>query len=260
MRRKVWIDAGHGGYDSGAIGNNQTEKHNVLTVSLMAKEGLERCGCEVGLTRSDDTFVGLTERCNMANIWGAEVFVSIHNNSEDDPQAHGIETYALTEQYNKLAKDVHSSLLATGLHTRDRGIKYANFAVLRQTKMNACLVELGFISNSEDAQIMKDNYRNHAEAIVRGVCTNLGIEYVPVPEVSPDQVYYIQTGGFGAKEVAQKNLECLKHLSNWYLELVEVTPNDWAIKTGGFTGESKVKAKMLGLQEITNWWMVYCVE
>lgn len=216
MGKRVWIDCGHGGYDSGATGNGRKESDNVLQAGLKLKYKLEALGFTVGMTRTTDVFVGLNERCTMANNWGADVFISIHNNSADDPQAHGLETYALAEQYNGLACKVHSALINSGAHTRDRGVKYSNFRVLKGTVAPACLVELGFISNSEDAGIILNRMDTHVDSMAKGICDYFGIAFSANEDTTK---YCIKTGWFNGKAMAEKQAQMLRDTYGWYVDV-----------------------------------------
>jgi N-acetylmuramoyl-L-alanine amidase len=93
---KIVIDPGHGGHDTGTIGpNGLLEKDLVLDVAKRLGKQLERLGAEVVYTRTDDTFIPLETRTAIANQEQADLFVSIHANSSDDPDARGVETYYL---------------------------------------------------------------------------------------------------------------------------------------------------------------------
>jgi N-acetylmuramoyl-L-alanine amidase len=173
--RFIAIDAGHGGKDTGAI-NQQVgvnEKTVTLAISLKLKKVLEDRGHRVRMTRSDDTFIELTRRAEIANNAGAEIFVSIHCNSAETPTAAGIETYHHTNSTNGrvLATKIHEKLIAAFSSHANRGVKSANFVVLQQTQMPACLVETEFISNNQQAQFLKDpnNQQKIATAIAEGI-------------------------------------------------------------------------------------------
>jgi N-acetylmuramoyl-L-alanine amidase len=94
---KIVVDAGHGGHDTGTIGpNGLQEKDLVLDVALKLGKLLEeKLGAEVVYTRDDDTFIPLETRTAIANKEQADLFISIHANSSDDPSARGVETYYL---------------------------------------------------------------------------------------------------------------------------------------------------------------------
>lgn len=176
---KVYLDAGHGGWDPGAVGNGLVEKEIALDIALRTKYKLERNGIEVMMTRTDDytpvngnKSADLTARCNKANSWGADAFVSIHI---DAGGGTGIESFIYTGvSHSKLQDMMHMEISNVANHygLRDRGKKKENFAVLRQTKMEAVLVEAGFIDNEHDAEIIrKDSYReDYANALAKGLC------------------------------------------------------------------------------------------
>lgn len=167
----VCIDAGHGGKDPGAESGGVQEKDIALTVAL--KVGARLKDCEVIYTRTEDVYVGLSERALIANQAKADLFVSIHCNSVDDESAHGMEVYVHASRSaasKRAASAIYDRLLpASGL--RGRGVKADNFAVLRETKMPAVLIELGFISNSGDRAKLTDSawQDDAAKAIADGI-------------------------------------------------------------------------------------------
>lgn len=187
---KICIDAGHGGKDPGAIGSKRTEeKKHVLDMCKMAGEYAENQGFKVVYTRTEDIFVSLSRRAQIANENNCDVFVSIHNNSFKDPKANGMETWSYpgSNEGLKLSKIVEKEVvIASGL--RDRGCKTARFAVLRRSNMPAILVEVGFISNPyEERLLMKADFKSKiAEAIVKGICNYFGLVYKPFnSEIDP---------------------------------------------------------------------------
>ena len=91
---KVFLDAGHGGKDPGALGNGLKEKDINLSVTLKVGNILKNHGVNVGYSRTTDVFLELADRASKANNFGADVFVSIHCNAFDDPSAKGVETYS----------------------------------------------------------------------------------------------------------------------------------------------------------------------
>lgn len=160
MRRKsmtkIWIDAGHGGKDSGATGNGLVEKNWVLAIAKQLQTELVNAGFEVGMTRTNDTFLELSERAKKANHFKADLFLSIHFNAGG---GKGYEDYIYTSTPAKTAeiqKTIHKNVIAriTKHDMRDRGMKKANFAVLRETAMDAILLEAGFCDTT-DATILK---------------------------------------------------------------------------------------------------------
>ena len=164
----VTVDPGHGGSDSGAVYNttNTTfyEKDINLNVSLILAEILEDDGMNVVLTRNGDYNVSLSQRVSIANGNNTELFVSIHSNAETTGTASGFEVYYW--YYNSTLYSTKGLKLATlidkELEVRiplpNRGVKGANFYVLRNTRMPASLVELGFGTNPYDLEILVNPY------------------------------------------------------------------------------------------------------
>lgn len=179
---KIVIDPGHGGSDPGAVGpNGLKEAHVNLAVALKVAEKLRKAGVEVKLTRTSDVFIDLQPRCDIANSSGADYFVSIHCNSARTPEAKGTETYCYKfgGQGEVLAKAIQAELLAATGRT-NRGVKTANFYVLRRTNMPAVLTELAFISNPEEECLLADpGYQEKcADAIAKGISKVIGIQAI----------------------------------------------------------------------------------
>lgn len=155
---KILIDPGHGEHDPGAIGRHSKEKDNVLKVAKRLKTLLESHGHTVRLSRSTDVFLTLSDRAKMANNWGADFFVSLHNNAATS-NASGFETFIhngpVQSKTLEFQNAIHNAIIS-GVGIQDRGKKRANFAVLRETKMPAVLIEYVFISNSNDERILID--------------------------------------------------------------------------------------------------------
>ena len=180
--KKVWLDAGHGGTDSGALGNNLREKDITLQLVLHARAYLEHnYSVDVQVTRSTDVFVSLSDRANRANAWGADIFVSMHINAGEGT---GFETYRYPSQEGSqsslLQKELHTEILPTMRKfgtIADRGLKTANYAVLRETNMPAVLSENLFIDTTADAEKLKNAtfLREVGEAHARGIAKYLNL-------------------------------------------------------------------------------------
>lgn len=169
----VTIDPGHGGKDPGAIGiGGLREKDIVLPISQRVAEILERQGIAVVMTRSNDEFISLTERVQMARQARSTIFVSIHANaiSLRRPDVNGIETYYHSPSSQRLAQSIHNSMLQN-LDVRDRRVRRARFFVIRNNPVPAVLVETGFVTGAEDARKLADpDFRSQmAEAIAQGI-------------------------------------------------------------------------------------------
>ena len=150
--KTICIDPGHGGKDPGACAGGVREKDIALDVAKKIRAHLQAVGYGVILTREQDKFVSLGNRAAEANMWGADLFVSVHCNSASSTSANGMEVYVHTTRSaasTRAANAIYDRLFpASGL--RGRGVKAADLAVLRETVMPAVLVELGFISNPSD--------------------------------------------------------------------------------------------------------------
>ncbi|WP_080872510.1 peptidoglycan-binding protein [Oceanobacillus timonensis] len=162
---KIFLDPGHGAHDPGGQGYGLNEKDVVLDIALETERILtsKYQGVEVEMSRRTDTFVELTERANQANQWGADYFVSFHNNAHNG-SASGFESYIyngnVSQETRDKQNDVHS-YISSRLNVSDRGQKSANLSVLRNTNMPAILIEYLFIDNfTENALLKSDNYKN----------------------------------------------------------------------------------------------------
>lgn len=176
-KRYIAIDAGHGGSDPGSSGHGLKEKEVTLAVAKKVEQALAKQNVKVFMTRTDDRYISLGDRVAMANRQKVDTLVSIHTNSFSTDSANGTETfYNLARVANTRVED--SKQLATfiqnrlykDLETRNRGVKTANFAVIRTTFPSA-LVELAFISNKSDAQKLGSDYYQQvaADAIAAGI-------------------------------------------------------------------------------------------
>lgn len=166
----VVIDPGHGGHDIGAADSLVYEKHINLDVSRRLERSLKEMGFRVVMTRSDDTFIPLDTRSAIANRHRDAIFVSVHFNSSYKNQVSGIETFYRSSESKALADLVQRELIRS-IGTVDRGVKTANFAVLRKTRHPSILVEGGFVSNPRERDAMTDpRYRQIvAESIARSL-------------------------------------------------------------------------------------------
>ena len=186
--RSVYIDAGHGGADPGAIHTDEDgtiwrESNINLGVALKVQKILEENNVKVVMTREDDKTVELTTRAPMANKAETALFVSIHTNSIEGEKPHGIETWG-TLEYSATYAGVTDKTLASNIQKAvikktgayDRGIKdTSTLAVIRGSVMPSVLIEVGFISNPEERELMfTEEYRQKlAEGIAEGILKTL---------------------------------------------------------------------------------------
>jgi N-acetylmuramoyl-L-alanine amidase len=212
-RIRVVLDPGHGGIDSGAVGEKETEeKAVVMEIARRVKTILEKRGFEVAMTRDTDVFIPLRGRARLANRRRAEIFVSIHANAAYNQVAEGVETFYYAPAFDFLSQSLailenavlkleagkengegdgngedgaipgrmlKSVRLAQRIQNRlvdategpDRGVKGAEFYVLKYTRMPSILVETGFLSNKLENGLLQDAaYRVRvAESIAAGI-------------------------------------------------------------------------------------------
>lgn len=169
---KLFLDPGHGGPDSGAVGNGLKEKDLTLSISTKIFDILtsEYNDVAVRMSRTGDTFPTLTQRTNDANTWGADFYLSVHMNSGGGT---GFESFVYpnvgvpTTTYQSA---IHEEIMKV-IGLRDRGKKQSNLHVLRESNMPALLTENGFIDNALDSAKMKD--QNWINSVARAHVSGL---------------------------------------------------------------------------------------
>ncbi len=177
--KTIVVDPGHGGSNPGAVANDTREADNNLAVGLKMRDKLVQAGAKVVMTRSSDTTVAaegsslgeeLQARLDMAQANNADLFVSVHSNSNPDSSIAGAMTFYPSGNSSDLATAVQNGVIKrTG--AVDKGTSPATFYVLRNASMPSILVEMGFVTNSaEAARLQQDSYRNQmAQGIVEGL-------------------------------------------------------------------------------------------
>ena len=150
------IDPGHGGKDPGAIGvNGYREKYVNLGVSKALNILLRQQGYTVRMTRDRDVFIELDDRVEMANRWNPQLFVSIHADSIRNRYIRGFTLYiakAASRNAQRAAQLIEQSLQNAGIASR--GIRRANYRVLKYTRSPAVLVELGYLTHQDEADLL----------------------------------------------------------------------------------------------------------
>jgi N-acetylmuramoyl-L-alanine amidase len=192
--RLIVIDPGHGGSDTGAQQNGLVEKDLTLDISERLRTLLVARGWSVKLTRESDVDVyapndsahdELQARCDVANAAGARMFVSIHINSFTTSDLKGTTTYYYKSEDLPLAQAVHRRLIAA-LGTSDDGVRKDNFYVIHHTTMPAILIETAFMSNPDDAALLRSPsfLQKVALSVADGVGDYAGAP--PPPQTSMD--------------------------------------------------------------------------
>ena len=178
----VAIDPGHGGRDPGAIGpTGMREADAVLDIALRLRDLLQRDGIRVVMLREADTTIELADRPRLAREAGATILVSLHANAHTRAAVNGSETYYLTPQSLALAQMIQDEL-GVVLGIPSRGVKTANFLVLRDSGIPTVLVETAFISHpDEEARLRDATFRQRiAQAVHKGMTRFLAIYPTPV--------------------------------------------------------------------------------
>ena len=172
----VVVDAGHGGKDSGAVGNGYSEKNMTLKIVQSIKSNFDKnSSYKVYYTRLSDWYPSLSYRYKMANEVSADRFLSVHINSSDSSSSKGTET--LYKTYKSYAQTLQSSAL-TGMgyasnSSYNRGLKYrSGLAVLNGPKMTTALVELGFISNKTEASRINSRTSTIGYNLYKAICNS----------------------------------------------------------------------------------------
>ncbi|TQR32218.1 N-acetylmuramoyl-L-alanine amidase [Lysinibacillus sphaericus] len=174
--RIIIIDPGHGGSDPGTSYGSITEKDITLKVSTLVKGKLEAAGAKVLMPRTGDTFSPPQKHIDFAHDNYGEIFVSIHVNSADSTKAKGTETYYAKTPGDMYQEDIElatfvNNQIVKNVNMENRKVRQKNYTVVANTIIPSILVELGFLTNSEDrAKLTDDKYLElFAESIYKGI-------------------------------------------------------------------------------------------
>ena len=200
--RKVIIDPGHGGTDSGATGNNLLEKDYNLLISKYMYDRFKELGVPVAITRDSDTTLSPTDRVNtILNKFGNSSDVILISNHVNSGGGEGAEVIYALRNKDTLAKRILENIGAAGQETRkyyqrrlpsDTSKDY--YFIHRNTgNLEPLIVEYGFIDNTKDVEFLKENYEELAEAVISAVANYIGVPYTP-PEGLITNTYVVQKG------------------------------------------------------------------
>lgn len=200
--RKVIIDPGHGGTDSGATGNNLLEKDYNLLISKYMYDRFKELGIPVAITRDSDTTLSPTDRVNtILNKFGNSSDVILISNHVNSGGGEGAEVIYALRNRDTLAKRILENIGATGQETRkyyqrrlpsDTSKDY--YFIHRNTgNLEPLIVEYGFIDDTKDVEFLKENYKELAEAVISAVANYIGVPYTP-PEGITTNTYVVQKG------------------------------------------------------------------
>lgn len=172
---RIALDAGHGESDPGAVYKGRQEKDDTLDLTLAVGDILKKNGIDVYYTRTTDEYETPFKKATDANNSGADLFVSIHRNSSENPnQYSGVETlvYSDTGLKAEVARNINNQLEDAGF--KNLGVdERKNLVVLKRTKMPAVLVEAGFINNDKDNYLFDEEFDSIAQAIADGILESI---------------------------------------------------------------------------------------
>lgn len=200
--RKVIIDPGHGGTDSGATGNNLLEKDYNLLISKYMYDRFKELGVPVAITRDSDTTLSPTDRVNtILNKFGNSSDVILISNHVNSGGGEGAEVIYALRNRDTLARRILENIGTTGQTTRkyyqrrlpsDTSKDY--YFIHRNTgNLEPLIVEYGFIDDTKDVEFLKENYKELAEAVISAVANYIGVPYTP-PEGITTNTYVVQKG------------------------------------------------------------------
>ncbi|RBW68911.1 N-acetylmuramoyl-L-alanine amidase family protein [Bacillus taeanensis] len=204
---KLYLDPGHGGSDTGTVGNGLQEKNLTLDIALRIRNLLVNNypDIKVMMSRTSDVARSLEERTDEANAWGADYYLSIHINGYNG-SVNGYEDFihnslsnaSETAEYRDI---IHEEVMKVN-NLFDRGRKKANFHVLRETKMPALLTENGFIDNDSDAAKLKDpNWlQKVAQGHVNGLVKVFDLKSNPQQDIHRVIVDGVQVGSYAENQ------------------------------------------------------------
>lgn len=189
--RLIVVDPGHGDHDRGVchFPSDLIEKEINLDVARRLERSLKAAGAQVVLTRTDDTFVTLDERADLANRLGAHLFVSVHTNRiPNHPECFGAQTFyhPSSQESRRLALLVQEELLRIDSENYRRALP-GDYRVLRRTRMPGILVEVGFLTNARDRSLIAtEAYRDAvAASITAGIVRFFAESPEPSSAVTP---------------------------------------------------------------------------
>lgn len=236
----VMLDAGHGGYDSGAVYGERYEKNDTLNLVLAIGTILENNGIDVLYTRTTDVYQSPNEKAGIANRSDADYFISIHRNSSPVPGTYsGVETlvYRNSGIPAVFAENINRELAQVGFN--NLGVEERpNLAVLRGTNMPAALVEVGFINTEQDNQLFDLKFPEMAQAIANGIMQT--VQGAAVESTEDNTVSYcVEVGVFRHKKNAESLAENMQ--SDGYDCYIEPRGACFSVCHGKFATQEEAK-------------------
>lgn len=211
---KVFISAGHGGSDPGAVANNTKEKDLNLSIALACRDELVRHGVDVKMSRTKDENDPLSDEIKECNAYGPDLAVSIHNNAGGGDGGEVFYSH-LGGKGKTLAENILAEIVKTGQNSRgiktrvnSQGKDYYGF--IRQTSCPAVIVECAFVDNASDLKILatEGDRQKMGQAIAKGILKTLGVEI----QSEKASLYRVQVGAYLVKanaEAMQKKIKAV---------------------------------------------------
>lgn len=219
---RLCFDYGHGGEDSGACYKGRKESNDVLSLGKAVASEVRRHGVIVDETRTSDATVSLRERSNFENRNNYDYFIAFHRNAFKPEKARGAETYTYLSASTKakvFAEKIQAGLVSVGFV--NRGVKTANYHVLRETRCPAVLIEMGFIDSTNDNNLFDRKRNEIIKEIAKAILFQLGIGYKKNKsnETTPQQkqqitsgqtLYRVMAGSYSVRKNAENQVQKLK--------------------------------------------------
>ena len=259
------IDPGHGGSDPGAMLGTRKEADDVLRLSLRVAQLIVASGETCALTRTTDVTHDLAEKTAIANNGNFDYFVSIHRNASGVGGV-GIESYyysgvSATSAGAKLCTSIHNSMVATGVWTKNRGVKTASFYVIKNTNMPATLLEVGFIDVASENVIFDTHFETIAVSIANGMLAMVGKSVV----TTKYQSWMDVPGGTGATNGSISTSATVNKttgvdnfaLKGWTLHTDGISSVRYSVDGGSYTNlstalRSDVQSSISGYSDYSN--------
>ncbi|WP_409252298.1 N-acetylmuramoyl-L-alanine amidase [Bacillus sp. SCS-153A] len=251
----IVIDPGHGGNDPGATYRNFMEKTYNLSIALKVRDYLlNNYNVNILMTRTGDTTMSLSQRSSFANSRNADFYLSIHNNAAG---GRGFESYIYngavsqqTQNYQSIIHDEIMSSVKQKYGITDRGKKRANFHVLRETQMNALLLEVLFVDNPADLNILNNpNFiTDVSNAIARGVAKALSL-----PAKSTTGVLFkVIAGSFTDRKNAEERVTFLmsKGVSSFIVPTVISGIQYYRVQAGAYSSKENAEAQVEKVKQL----------
>ena len=200
---KVFISAGHGGSDPGAVANNTKEKDLNLSIAMDCRDELKRHGVEVRMSRTKDENDPLSEEIRECNVYSPDLAVSIHNNAGGGDGAEAFYSH-LGGKGKTLAENILAEIVKVGQNSRGAKVRKNNngkdyYGFIRETSAPAVIVECAFVDNASDLKILatESDRQKVGQAIAKGILKTLGIE------IQGERRYKVQVGCYLYRENAE---------------------------------------------------------